>query len=395
MRSRLAAALVALFVVVPNLALAGDNPWATIKDLFREPVAEIKQQFKQLRPPGRAATAAQPKVAAPEPTTQSPKQTEAAAAPLPVARPSPQTLAGSAAQPLAATLQPSPIQNTPLQGNSPILAEEADTEETLPARAGLAVGPAAVPGEANIASQPAAEAPDEFEDALAPIPRPRPEDAIAFAAVVPKRPSTKSQAAIGALVGPLPGLKKPPPAADSTCGAALARLGVEAKPIAPIREGVCGVLEPVTVAALGGGVTDLTVNAIVGCRLAEVFANWLEDEAQPAARKHLGGEIVGLRVAASYACRSRNNVAGAKLSEHARGKAIDISAFKVEGRGWIEVGGRNGLAAKRFLAAARESACGPFKTVLGPGSDAYHSDHFHFDLAERSKRGKSRGLYCG
>ena len=89
-----------------------------------------------------------------------------------------------------------------------------------------------------------------------------------------------------------------------------------------------------------------------------------------------------------------NGVSGAKLSEHARGNAIDISAFKIEGRGWIEVGGIHFGAEQRFLKAIRASACGPFTTVLGPGSDAYHSDHFHLDLAERNKRGKSRGLYC-
>jgi len=236
--------------------------------------------------------------------------------------------------------------------------------------------------------------PDEFETALTPIPRPRPENVIAYAAAGPEPPASKSAAAIGALVEPLPPLAKPPPAARSTCGVALARLGVEAKPIAPIHEGACGVPEPVAVAALGGGSTDLTTKAIVDCRLAEVLANWLSDEAQPAARKFLGGEIVGLRVAASYTCRTRNGVTGAKLSEHGRGNAIDISAFNIAGRGWIEVGGVHGLAAARFMGALRKSACGPFKTVLGPGSDSYHSDHFHFDLAQRSKRGKSGGLYC-
>ena len=95
-----------------------------------------------------------------------------------------------------------------------------------------------------------------------------------------------------------------------------------------------------------------------------------------------------IRVAAAYDCRPRNKVAGAKLSEHAKGNAIDISAFKVKGE-WIVVGGKNGLAQNAFLKDVRKSACGPFTTVLGPGV-AYHDDHFHFDLAER----RNRGLYC-
>ena len=40
----------------------------------------------------------------------------------------------------------------------------------------------------------------------------------------------------------------------------------------------------------------------------------------------------------------------------------------------------------RFLGEVRSSACGPFKTVLGPGSPD-HSEHLHFDLAPRRHGG--------
>jgi hypothetical protein len=243
----------------------------------------------------------------------------------------------------------------------------------------------------------AAEAPkaDPAIVTSAPIPRARPETAFSYALDDPVLPKTaKAVAAIGALTLPRPSLIVPPPAARSTCGAALARLGVEASAIAPITEGACGVAQPVAVAALGGGATDLTTKAIIECALAEKFANWLADEVQPASRKILGGEVTGLRVAASYHCRTRNGVSGAKLSEHGRGTAIDIAAFKIEGRGWVAVGGGHSGDEARFLKTVRASACGPFTTVLGPGSDSYHSDHFHLDLAERNKGGKSRGLYC-
>jgi hypothetical protein len=42
----------------------------------------------------------------------------------------------------------------------------------------------------------------------------------------------------------------------------------------------------------------------------------------------------------------------------------------------------------RFQRAVRKAACGPFTTVLGPGSDAYHDDHMHFDTKPR------RSPYC-
>jgi hypothetical protein len=223
-------------------------------------------------------------------------------------------------------------------------------------------------------------------EALIPVPPPRPEIAIPFAAV-PPLPAIQSTAAI-------PVLPPPSPAAGATCHAVLARLGVDAAALAPVNEGRCGIAKPVAIASLGGGVADLTAKAITECALAERLASWMNDTVQPQARAILGSKVTGLRVAASYHCRTRNGVAGAKLSEHGRGNAIDISAFKIDGRGWIEVGGAHRQAEARFLDTIRGAACGPFTTVLGPGADAHHSDHFHLDLAARNKGGKSRGLYC-
>jgi hypothetical protein len=51
-------------------------------------------------------------------------------------------------------------------------------------------------------------------------------------------------------------------------------------------------------------------------------------------------------------------------------------------------------AEAEFLTAVRKSACGPFTTVLGPGSDSYHATHFHLDLAQRRTAGPSHGLFC-
>ena len=37
-----------------------------------------------------------------------------------------------------------------------------------------------------------------------------------------------------------------------------------------------------------------------------------------------------------------------------------------------------------FRDRMRKSACARFSTVLGPGSDGYHENHVHVDLAQRS-----------
>jgi hypothetical protein len=264
------------------------------------------------------------------------------------------------------------------------------------------------------ASQPKPPAPDKADAATdllsVPMPRLRPGDgadesfALGYApAALPAAPLVPSPhlrpgdipASAMAAPEPAPSLVKPPPAAGSTCGVMLARLGVEAVPLAPISEGQCGIASPVAVTGLEGGRVDFTDKAIIGCDLAESVANFVEDTVQPAALRTLGARVTGLRIAASYACRNRDGLADAKLSEHAHGNAIDISAFKVNGR-WIDVktGWGAGGADAEFLRSVRSAACGPFTTVLGPGSDSFHTDHFHLDRAQRRTAGPSKGLYC-
>jgi len=50
----------------------------------------------------------------------------------------------------------------------------------------------------------------------------------------------------------------------------------------------------------------------------------------------------------------------------------------------------NGPSERTFLRGVRQAACGPFKTVLGPGADEFHTDHFHLDMARR----RSDSAYC-
>ncbi len=189
----------------------------------------------------------------------------------------------------------------------------------------------------------------------------------------------------------------PPPVPTATsgesCAAALKVRGFDVSALAPIDEGRCTVPDPVAISALPGGV-DLSTKAIVNCDVARNVASWLDGTVQPAAKK-LGGRVTGLRIAASYDCRGRNRIKGAKLSEHGHGNAIDIAAFEIDDKRWIEVGPDWGKGADgAFLAEVRGEACGTFTTVLGPGSDPYHSDHIHLDRAKRRTAGPSKGLYC-
>ena len=150
--------------------------------------------------------------------------------------------------------------------------------------------------------------------------------------------------------------------------------------------GACGIAVAYRVKQAGGVV--LSPSALLSKRAAGRLDFWLGQHAVPVVGKK-GGGLVGIRVAAHYACRTRNSRKGAKLSEHAKGNAIDISEFILADGSRISVlKGWNGKDAK-LLRRLHASACGPFGTVLGPNSDRFHRDHFHFDVADYRS-----GSYC-
>ena len=84
-----------------------------------------------------------------------------------------------------------------------------------------------------------------------------------------------------------------------------------------------------------------------------------------------------------YVCRPRNNLEGAKLSEHAHANAIDIASFRFTKHDAASIGQESDKAGEGFETAIRSAACRYFTTVLGPGSNAEHATHFHLDMAER------------
>lgn len=149
----------------------------------------------------------------------------------------------------------------------------------------------------------------------------------------------------------------------------------------------CGVKDAVKVRAVSG--ISLSQQAVMDCITAKALKSWVDRSARPAFRGQ-GGGLARLKVAAHYACRTRNNQKGAKISEHGKGKAIDISGFYLKDGQLVTVlQGWNARATSRALRAVHKGACGPFGTVLGPNSDRFHRDHFHFDTARYRS-----GPYC-
>lgn len=164
------------------------------------------------------------------------------------------------------------------------------------------------------------------------------------------------------------------------------------RPRSSIGGGQCYIARPFRMSAAAQGQVRFQPAATLRCQMVPSVETWVKDILRPAARRYLGSDVVSLRIAASYACRSRNSQSGARLSEHGRANAIDISKFTLaDGRVvTVKRGWRGSESERRFLRYIHRGACEHFSTVLGPNADRYHHDHLHFDLARHGRLGTYR-----
>jgi hypothetical protein len=123
--------------------------------------------------------------------------------------------------------------------------------------------------------------------------------------------------------------------------------------------------------------------AVLRCTMATAVANWVRGDLL-AALAGQGGALTGIDNLDSYECRGRNRVADAKISEHGHANALDIRAVELNGGRRLEL--TSPEVAREIRETLRRSVCNRFTTVLGPGSDGFHEDHVHIDLAERRNR---------
>lgn len=151
----------------------------------------------------------------------------------------------------------------------------------------------------------------------------------------------------------------------------------------------CGAMRPFEMAGAANGRVQLRPAAMLRCNMVPAVERWVRGTVEPEVRRHYGVPLAELKVAASYACRPRNNQFGAKLSEHGHANALDVSGFILaDGRTITVKGGWHGDPRDRsFLRAVHAGACREFTTTLGPDSDRFHHDHFHFDLARHGRNG--------
>lgn len=344
--------------------------------------------------PGQLALASAPPPALRAPAVPQSRQAEAPLAMIPVAPvvqpPAPeQALAPEWQEAAASSLRPHPRKTA-----APVAVpdQRSDAFERVappPARQGAEAGDSwqagAGPDRRPMARPlvaPARPAPDLTARFIASLrPEPRPPGLLRKA-----RPNVQPETLepVAAIIRPAPGTGSVVGKRGSVCGIPTIR----GETISPIvgRAGGCGVANPVRITSVAG--VALSQPSIVDCDTARALHTWVDRALKPSFGA-TGGGVSGLQIAGHYVCRTRNHKKGARLSEHSKGKAIDISAIILANGQKLSIlrdyRGRNGKPIK----AAHKAACGIFGTTLGPGSDGMHEDHLHFDTASHRN-----GPYC-
>jgi hypothetical protein len=167
------------------------------------------------------------------------------------------------------------------------------------------------------------------------------------------------------------------------CLADLKAANVEFRALGAVTKDGCTIEGAVELDAVPSpfGKVSLPGKPTLVCAFARQFATWVRDVAAPLTLAYMGSRLAAIDTGTSFACRNRYNKPGEKISEHARGDAIDVMAFALENGERLTV--KNSSASARIdgvlMKTFRATGCGYFTTILGPGSNDAHKEHFHFD----------------
>ena len=173
------------------------------------------------------------------------------------------------------------------------------------------------------------------------------------------------------------------PSEEVQCRRELKKLGVSYTDIEPINDGgSCGIAWPIRVTGLPNGI-GMKPAATLNCQMTLAFATWTKKELSPTARTRFFSGVKTVHQGSSYSCR---RIAGTRTtSEHSKGNALDIMRIELNNGRDIDVRkpGFFAFREKSLLKNVRSGGCDYFTTVLGPGYNHDHRDHFHFDLKGR------------
>jgi hypothetical protein len=177
------------------------------------------------------------------------------------------------------------------------------------------------------------------------------------------------------------------PAADSNsraqCLSDLKSANVEFVELGRISKEECTVEGAVQLNAITSpfGNVSLPGKPIIACAFARQFTRWVREVAAPLTLAYMNSKLAAIETGQAFECRTRYNTVGEKLSEHAKGNAIDVTGFRLESGLNLLV--KDSSASTQLdgslMRAYRATGCGYFTTILGPGSNEAHKEHLHFD----------------
>ncbi|WP_161957287.1 extensin family protein [Aestuariivirga litoralis] len=254
--------------------------------------------------------------------------------------------------------------------------------------------PAHVPKAEPAAEVPVAssEAPPDFASPAPPIPRARPSPLTGPAPETPAQTTeTETPPAGTASIPPQTATVSGP----STCAQGLraARVRFEVLPSTFGAAG-CPLADPVRLQAVEtpSGTVSFPEGPVFSCRFAQTFARWVSDTGAAVVLAQTGKQLERMATGPGYQCRRRNGDSSGKMSEHAAGDAVDITSMTLAGGTTIRMADAINPASPSYpvLRALRTTACGYFTTVLGPGANEAHREHYHFDLGRHGKSANYR-----
>jgi len=211
-----------------------------------------------------------------------------------------------------------------------------------------------------------------------PLPPPRPSE-FAAPAQTPAKPQSEA----------------PNEGAASTCLAKLIATGASAEAASAPATSVegCGIDAPVrmsSITASGGDVVSLLDRPLLACEFATVLADYVRLIVAPLGQAMLHAKVAGIETGPGYACRTQDRIAGAKISAHGHGLAVDFVAIALADKRRILIERQTGADEASFVRAVRTAACGWFTTVLGPGADSFHANNMHLDIEQHGSSGSYR-----
>jgi hypothetical protein len=259
------------------------------------------------------------------------------------------------------------LTGTSLPETGPLPETKPDTEDTQPTPSETPV-PQEKPAEKPAAGKPAAPAnTEQVPEETAPA-----EEKTGEMQGPPKPPLT---------------IASEPEDEHQECEKELQAMGAVFKDVPRIDDGNgCGIDKPISLTEALPGI-KLKPEGTMRCQTALALAHWMKQSVIPSGEVALkdAGPIVTINQASTYICRLRNTATTGKISEHARGNAVDVASFTFQDGTVVAVQPRkeDSTLTGAFQRAVSAAGCLYFTTVLDPESDANHEHHFHLDVIER------------